>query len=299
MKIYLPNQKWGHISLLRQTENYSGAIGRLVYSPFYDKEYDYALLVGLGESELYAQAKKLRNTIWFYMENPRVWRPSAELLNEIDLVVSPFEIQEGVTSKMRHLKYYPCVPWFYGICFSTTSGLLHKPRTSQLELGKIKKAIFPRKNRLLSMIVSGKEGTPGHSWRAYIAKGLKDYFGSLIDLYGFGHNPVADKADALAPYLHSVVIENESDPYYITEKIADCLIGWTIPIYSGSTRIDQLLEANIPTIPFGCSSEEVIRRVCNALRTGGISDGDLSVARNSAINKTNIFESLDSLLRAL
>jgi hypothetical protein len=58
-----------------------------------------------------------------------------------------------------------------------------------------------------------------------------------FDLFGKGIRPIEDKFDALYPYKYSIVIENSIYPHYWTEKIADCFLSWTMPIYYGASNI--------------------------------------------------------------
>jgi hypothetical protein len=61
----------------------------------------------------------------------------------------------------------------------------------------------------------------------------------LIAMHRFGHGvrPLADKWDGLAPYRYSIAIENSQVPHYWTEKIADCFLAGTVPIYWGCPNI--------------------------------------------------------------
>ena len=52
-------------------------------------------------------------------------------------------------------------------------------------------------------------------------------------------NQVNDKWDALAPYQFSIAIENSSQENYWTEKIVDCFLAFTVPIYYGATNIGK------------------------------------------------------------
>ena len=60
-----------------------------------------------------------------------------------------------------------------------------------------------------------------------------------FDLYGRGFNPIDDKFDALYPYKYSIAMESFSCGDYWTEKIADCYLSWTIPIYWGAWNISK------------------------------------------------------------
>ena len=58
-----------------------------------------------------------------------------------------------------------------------------------------------------------------------------------MDLFGKGINYISDKMDGLLPYRYSLAIENASIPYYFTEKINDCFLTWTVPLYYGCRNI--------------------------------------------------------------
>jgi hypothetical protein len=43
----------------------------------------------------------------------------------------------------------------------------------------------------------------------------------------------------LAPYRFSLAIENSVGPHLWTEKVADCFLAWTVPLYFGCTNLEQ------------------------------------------------------------
>jgi hypothetical protein len=93
------------------------------------------------------------------------------------------------------------------------------------------------KSKTLSWITSSKITTAGHRQRmAFLAKLQKQI---SFDLFGRGFTLIGDKWDGLSPYRYSVAVENHSNPYYWTEKIIDCFLAWTMPIYNGCTQITQ------------------------------------------------------------
>jgi hypothetical protein len=55
--------------------------------------------------------------------------------------------------------------------------------------------------------------------------------------------PCDDKVDTLSGYKFSICFENTSYPGYVTEKIIDCLVAGTIPIYIGAPDIDDFVPA--------------------------------------------------------
>lgn len=93
--------------------------------------------------------------------------------------------------------------------------------------------IYP-KTKNVSIIASNKKSTLGHQLRhEVIAK-----YGHLIDgIYGRGYNPIENKLEALRNYRYSIVIENEISDTWFTEKLIDCFVTGTIPIFVGSNKV--------------------------------------------------------------
>jgi len=95
----------------------------------------------------------------------------------------------------------------------------------------------PEKSQCLSWITSNLTAWAGHRERMAFLDKIRGEI--QFDLYGRGFNPIEDKWDGLAPYRYSLAIENYVNPYYWSEKIADCFLAWTMPIYYGCTRITE------------------------------------------------------------
>ena len=89
-----------------------------------------------------------------------------------------------------------------------------------------------------SIISSGKTDLAGHKLRHEVIVWLRrqDYD---IDVLGRGYKPFEHKQDGLLPYAYSVIIENVQEPDYFTEKLLDCFICGTIPVYWGAPNISQ------------------------------------------------------------
>lgn len=89
------------------------------------------------------------------------------------------------------------------------------------------------KNKILSIISSGKNVTFGHRLRNNIV----NIFKNNMDVYGRKYNPIEYKLSGLKDYAFSIVVENAKEDYYFTEKIIDCFMTGTIPIYWGCPSI--------------------------------------------------------------
>jgi len=96
------------------------------------------------------------------------------------------------------------------------------------------------KNKNVSIIASNKTQTIGHNLRHEVIAMFKN----KMDVYGRGYNSIDYKLDGLGGYRFSVVIENCKRDYWFTEKLIDCLVTGTIPIYWGCPSIGDFFDTN-------------------------------------------------------
>lgn len=89
----------------------------------------------------------------------------------------------------------------------------------------------------LSIVCSNKKFTKHHKIRHQCAHILKKNM--LGDVYGGfdGSKWLENKSDSLKDYRYQVVVENGVFDYYFTEKIMDCFVSMTIPVYLGARKI--------------------------------------------------------------
>jgi len=98
------------------------------------------------------------------------------------------------------------------------------------------------KTKLVSMMYSNKNSVDGHNLRHQIAN--TPGINQLVDLMGSGvDGRHVKKIESCRDYAFSVVIENCKQGYYFTEKIVDCFLTGTIPIYWGTSYIGQFFNA--------------------------------------------------------
>ncbi len=97
------------------------------------------------------------------------------------------------------------------------------------------------KTKLISMIASTKNMCNGHSYRQQVASKNEN----ILDLYGLNRpNQLNSKIDGLKDYMFSVAMENIISDTYYTEKILDCFLTGTIPIYWGTSKICDIFDKN-------------------------------------------------------
>jgi hypothetical protein len=107
-----------------------------------------------------------------------------------------------------------------------------------------------KRTKLICSIASGLNGIPGYQNRRLFFEKFSAS-NPLFDLFG-KFNEISSaipsyrgqcifKWKTVSQYKYSLVIENSTDDYYISEKIFDALICGSMPIYHGSNKIFEVL----------------------------------------------------------
>ena len=112
-----------------------------------------------------------------------------------------------------------------------------------------------RKQPKISCLTGSKEFTPAHTYRKFLyanqlniplpIKWFRSSFGNLLPAYQ--HNPILtgdidSKVDLFMDFQFSLVIENCRQTHYFSEKLMDCLLTKTIPIYYGCPNISEYFD---------------------------------------------------------
>lgn len=119
----------------------------------------------------------------------------------------------------------PYIPFYYGVSWVGAACASQK---------------FP-KTRLLSFVGSILHAdVHGYSLRKAVAQRLSE--AGLADCYGRGIRDINEKAAGLADYCFSVAMENFQQDYYFTEKLVDCFLMETVPVYWGCPGIGKIFD---------------------------------------------------------
>lgn len=179
-----------------------------------EKECDYWIVFGYLEHEEKSFVSPL-NTILITFEPESVKKYSHRFLKQFNTIISSQEIDHRNLIKTATATFWPSN--------YTHSQLLNLPT--------------PKKTKKLVIITSNKKTTKGHEKRLKFALKLKKMFNNEIDIFGKGINSFDNKLDLLTSYKYSICIENSSYNDYWTEKISDCFLAYTVPIYFGCKNI--------------------------------------------------------------
>lgn len=136
---------------------------------------------------------------------------------------------------MDHLELFRYV-------FTHEAQLLRMPNTYYLNWADVWLQTDSEKNKGISLCTSYKDWCELHKARLTLAK---HYEGSgVVDVYyGDWNNPRIPNIpaqDYLEHYKYSIIIENDIDDLWFTEKILNCFATKTIPIYVGAPKIGEL-----------------------------------------------------------
>lgn len=184
-----------------------------------DQNLDFNEITFFSDNFLNNNVGNVGNKIGWLIEPPSI---IPEIYNNITTTNSNFKTvltySRDLLEREDNFEFYP-----HGGCWI--------PKESQKIYGK---------NKMISMIASNKNATYGHRLRHEIASKFND----KINLYGRGYKPIELKTEGLIDYRFSIVIENIKMDYYFTEKIIDCFMTGTIPIYYGCPSIEKFFDIN-------------------------------------------------------
>lgn len=177
-------------------------------------------------------------------------------------------------------------------------------RKSFKELDNLK---IPNDIKSLSAVVSNKRSTHGQRRRLDMIASISKIYPE-IDIYGrnlefstFGESYKGSidyngncKFNGLYKYKYSLAFENSSHRNYFTEKLIDCFLCWTKPIYWGCPNISDYFPAESFAYVdiFG---EDVEKKILEELSKPVDYDA-LKEARELVLNKYNIWPSVKHII---
>ena len=165
----------------------------------------------------------------------------------------------------------------------------------QKSIDELAKIHFVKKTKILSWVTSAKDRLPGHQLRLFF---LRTIWGKLpLDLYGRSFTPLNDKWHGIAPYRYSIAFENARSSHYFSEKIMDCFVCLTLPLYYGSRDIQKYLPAKsfIAIEPSDPHTVDRIRKIIAADLWKEREDA-LQEAKWLVLYKYNMFSQLSRLM---
>ena len=184
---------------------------------------------------------------------------------------------------------------------------------------------YTKKTKLCSTVTSMRLHSPLAKQRVKFITNLCKKYPGIIDVFGEGwdnrlgksykgelkwhnlggikrqktdnENANESKYNGLKDYSYSLCFENSSYDNYFTEKITDCMLSWTIPIYFGCPNIDKYFPSEsyyIVDINDVDNIDKVIEIINKPITEKNIEA--LSKARDLILNKYNMWATIDEII---
>ncbi len=274
-------KNWDWPDLMRQTPGQKGIWDGVQFTVDPVENCDFLVVLNncMGNA---TRVRCPKENIWAVMQEPYMKGHSDWMIEKHEFFSKVFTHYIPVADR-RYVSSPPAIPWH-----------VNKSFDELISTG------IPVKSKKLSAIVGGAMDLPGHIKRKTFLNHIRNDKRLKLDLYGREINFIEDKWDGLAPYQYALAMENTSGPNYWTEKIADCFLSWTVPIYYGCTNLeDYFPEESFIRIDIAQPEESLlkIRRIVNDNNWERYIPA-LEKARNLVLNRYQLFPYMSEVIHS-
>jgi hypothetical protein len=236
---------WDWPDLLRQTPSNEGVWDGIKFTLDPVEECDYLVMLN-NRMQVDIKVRCPNENIWALMQEPYM-KGHSDWMVEGHENFSKVFTHHLPSDDSKYVVSHPAIPWHVNKTFD-----------------QLVSCEIPPKSKTISWIAGDARDLPGHIKRWNLLNFIRQDKALNIDLFGRAVQYIEDKWDGLAPYKYSLAIENSSSPDYWTEKISDCFLSWTVPIYYGCTNLENYFpEESFIRIDIGRPEESLakIRRI--------------------------------------
>lgn len=213
--------------------------------------YAYSFTAGRDGQHVFWDRSNVKLPIHFYTHGDLFFTKSTAR-KKFGLLMEP---EVMIPQVYQRLYENPDLMAEFDAVFTHSEKLLNKYSNAKLYLGQgawygtsvgggeLDFNVYQKKSKNVSMVSSDKVLLESHRRRIEIAKAVKA--SGCVDTFGaFDGGTSIKVAEALADYRYSIVLENEISSYYFTEKILNCFVSMTIPIYAGALNIGEFFNVD-------------------------------------------------------
>lgn len=202
--------------LKRQTPNQSMKWGEFTFTEENVEECDYLVILDYPKNDFSIKINR-DNIIHLCLEPPNEISKYRQYANKnVKWIFNQLDI------KRNNILSHGALPWHIDKDYDFLSQL--KPESLHKE------------NNIV-WITSNQRSSKGHFKRMQFLDNIKEL--PFVNLYGRGIKPINDKWQVLNKAKYAIAYENFQSDYYWTEKIADCFLSYTMPIYFGCNKIEN------------------------------------------------------------
>jgi len=261
---------WDYPNLLGQTESGLGNWQGVQFTLEPVSRCDYVIVLNSIHQDIRLYCPP--DNVWAVMQEPYV-REFSDWMTEGHSQYSKVFTHHVFSKGKKYIPSFPMLPWHINKSFDKLNAL-----------------DVPPKNRNLSWITSNKKMFKGHRERMCFLDAIKKS-GLEIDLFGRGINEINDKWDGLSDYKYALAIENSQSVDYWTEKLSDCYLSYTMPIYCGAPNISNYFPKESLIIIDITKPNEAIEIICKAIENKEWEKNIewIKKSRSLILNKYNFF----------
>jgi len=207
---------YSYPDLKRQTPNNSFKWKDITFTEDNIDECDYLVILEYPKNDFSIKVNK-NNIIHICQEPPNEVSKYRQYSNKnVAIVINQLE------TRSKNILSHGALPWHIDKDFDF--------------LNTLKFNDINKENEIV-WVTSNQNSSKGHQSRMEFLNNIKNL--PFINLYGRGINPIEDKWSVLSNSKYAIAYENFKSEYYWTEKIADCFLSYTMPIYYGNTSIEN------------------------------------------------------------
>lgn len=202
------------VDLKKQTPNQSMQWGEFTFTEQNVDQCDYLVILEYPKNDFSIKVNP-NNIIHICMEPPNEVSKYRQYANKkVNLILNQIDIQKN--NQLSH----GALPWFVGKDYDF--------------LNQLNPTTLNKKNTIV-WVTSNQKSSKGHCQRMDFLDRIKEL--PFVKLYGRGIQPIEDKWEVLSQSKYALAYENYENDYYWTEKIADCFLSYTMPLYFGCSNI--------------------------------------------------------------
>jgi hypothetical protein len=207
--------------LKRQTPNCNMKWGDFTFTEESIDECDYLVILDYPKNDFSIKVNK-NNILHLCLEPPNEISKYRQYANKnVKWIFNQLDI------KRNNILSHGALPWHIDKDFDFLNEL---------------KAENLNKENTITWITSDQRSSKGHKARMDFFDHIKTQ--PFVHLYGRGIQPIQDKWDVLSKSKYAIAYENFQSDYYWTEKITDCFLSYTMPLYFGCDKIENFFPEN-------------------------------------------------------
>ena len=266
-----------NFDLTKQTPSSSMKWGDLTFTDADVAECDYLVILDYPKDDFSVKVNK-NNIIHICLEPPNEISKYRQYGNKkASLIFNQMDIRKN------NILSHGALPWHVNKSYDF--------------LTNAKAEDFEKENKIV-WVTSNQRSSKGHNVRMDFLDSIKDL--DFVKLYGRGIRPIDDKWDVLSASKYGIAYENYRNDYYWTEKIMDCYLSFTMPLYYGCNAIGNFFpkDSYIQIDPKDKHSDLFLKEIVNSNKWEE-NLGSIIEARNLILNEYQLFPFLTKQIQAL